>query len=97
MKGQKKAMHLVQNTPPRFGRGYSHYSLLPPGTSLFYIQSSFLSSHRLWKLSMHKTETSLFSSWHASSSAALAQNAMPLEKIVFDSYCLQQLLQAVLS
>lgn len=96
-KGQKKAMHLIQCTPSLFGHGYTHYSLLPPGTSLFHIQSSFLSSHCLWKLSMHNTETSLFSSWHASSSVALAQSAMPLEKIVFDSYCLQQLLQAALN
>lgn len=98
MKGQTQAMYLIQCPPPLFGRGYSHNSLLPRGAPLYFIfKSVFYPSHCLWKLSVHNTETSLFNSRHASSSAALAQSTMPSEKNVFDSYYLQQLLQAALN
>lgn len=42
MKGQTEAMPLIQCPPPLFDHGYSHYSLLPLGNSLFHIQIGFL-------------------------------------------------------
>lgn len=42
VKGQTEAMHLIQCPPPLFGHGYSRYSLLPLGNSLFHIQIGFL-------------------------------------------------------
>lgn len=97
MKRQTEAMYLFQCLPPLFGHGYSHYSLLPLGNSLFHIQSGFLSQSLPLEVEYAQNRDVSFQLLNASSSVAWAQSAMPLEKNVFDSYYLQQLARVALN